>query len=119
MTEKVYILMTSTGSYEDYMTHIIGIYTSEEMAENGKIEYTEALANFFKSNPCPVNAEIAKKIESYEVTIDDDDNPAIELYQDWLFKTSGVSEISKEAWIVERILNKTDLDLIEHRTGQE
>jgi hypothetical protein len=115
MTEKVYILMTSSGFYEDYVTHIIGIYTSEEMAENGKIKYKGSLAKFFESNPCPVDDEIARKIESYEIFIEDDDNPSIELYNDWVYKTEGVSTMCKDPWIIEMVLNKTNLKIIEDR----
>lgn len=115
MEEKIYILMGSAGEHEDYITHIIGIYGSMEMAENGRIEYKEALAKFFEANPCPVDEEIAKKIEAYEISIEDDDNPSLELYYDWVFKTEGVSAMCKDAWIIERVLNKTNLKLIEDR----
>ena len=115
MQEKIYILMTSSGSYDDYMTHIVGIYTSAEMAEIGKGEYSDAITKFFDENPCPVDAETMEKIENYEINIEDEDNSNIELYNDWVYKTYGVSEMCKNAWVVEKILNKTNLELIENR----
>ena len=114
MQEKIYILMASSGAYDDYRTHIIGIYSSMEMAEIGRSEYSEAITKFFDDNPCPVDPETAEKIEAYDVTIDDND--IIELYNNWSFKTDGVSSICKDPWIVESFLNKTDLGLIEDRT---
>jgi hypothetical protein len=117
MEEKVYILMTSSGSYDDYMTHVIGIYNSMEMAETGKNEYGDAIAKFFNENPCPVDAETAERIENYDIIIDDENNPEVELYQDWVFKTDGVYDMCKDAWIVERILNKTNLEIIDDRSN--
>jgi hypothetical protein len=115
MEEKAYMLMTSSGEYDDYVKHIIGIYGSIEMAEEGKREYKESLAKFFEANPCPVDDEIARKIESYEISIEDDDNPSIELYNDWVYKTEGVSTMCKDPWIIEMVLNKTNLKIIEDR----
>lgn len=111
--------MTSSGSYDDYMTHVIGIYDSMEMAETGKNEYGDAIAKFFDENPCPVDEETREKIESYDITIDEenDDNSLIDLYQDWVFKTDGVYDMCKDAWIVERILNKTNLEIIDDRSN--
>lgn len=109
--------MTSSGSYDDYMTHVIGIYNSMEMAETGKNEYGDAIAKFFNENPCPVDAETAERIENYDIIIDDENNQEVELYQDWVFKTDGVYDMCKDAWIVERILNKTNLEIIDDRSN--
>ena len=109
--------MTSSGSYDDYMTHVIGIYTSMERAEKGKNEYAEAIVKFFDENPCPVDAETAEKIDNYDITIDDENKPEFELYQDWVFKTDGVSDMCRDAWIVEKVLNKTDLEIIDDRSN--
>jgi hypothetical protein len=117
MEEKIYILMTSSGSYDDYRTHVIGIYTSMERAENGKNEYAEAIVKFFDENPCPVDSETAEKIDNYDITIDDENKPEFELYQDWVFKTDGVSDMCRDAWIVEKVLNKTDLEIIDDRSN--
>jgi hypothetical protein len=109
--------MASSGSYDDYMTHILGVYSTRELAEVGKIKYKEALDKFFAENPCPVDEETRERIESYEITIDEDgDNSMIDLYQDWFIKTSGVFEMLKDAWIIERNLNEIDLKVIDDRT---
>jgi hypothetical protein len=116
--EILYILMTSSGSYDDYMTHILGIYSTLDLAEEGKVKYKEALDKFFDENPCPIDEETREKIESYEITIDEnnDDNSLIDLYQGWSIKTYGVFEMSRDPWITSKIINQTDLKIIEDRT---
>jgi len=117
MSEILYILMTSSGSYDDYMTHILGVYSSKELAEEGKIKYIEALDQFFAMNPCPVDEKTREKIESYEITIDDNgENTLIDLYQDWYFKTCSVFELSRDPWIIEKIIDQIDLKVIEDRS---
>ena len=109
--------MTSSGSYDDYMTHILGIYSTRELAENGKLKYKEALDKFFDENPCPVDEETRKKIESYDITIDENgNNHVIDLYQDWSIKTYGVFEMSRDSWIIEKMIDVIDLQVIEDRT---
>jgi hypothetical protein len=118
MEEKIYILMTSSGSYDDYMTHILGVYSTRELAEDGKVKYKEALDKFFDENPCPVDGETRKRIESYDITVDGDgDNSLIDLYQNWFIKTCGVFEMLKDSWIIEKTLNQIDLELIDDRTN--
>ena len=117
MVEIIYILMTSSGSYDDYMTHILGVYSTRELAEEGKVKYKEALDKFFDANPCPVDEETREKIEFYDITIDENgDNSVIDLYQDWSIKTYGVFEMSKDSWIIEKMINRIDLQVIEDRT---
>lgn len=109
--------MTSSGSYDDYITHILGIYSTVDLAETGKVEYKEALDKFFNENPCPVDDETREKIESYDITIDDaGDNSLIDLYQDWSIKTYGVFGMSRDSWIIEKIMDQIDLQVIEDRT---
>ena len=109
--------MTSSGFHDDYITHILGIYSTWDLAEAGKTLYREALDKFFNENPCPVDEETREKIESYEITIDDaDDNSLIDLYQNWSIKTYGVFVMSRDPWIVEKVMDQIDLQVMEDRT---
>jgi hypothetical protein len=116
MEGKIYILMTSSGAYDDYMTHILGIYSTQELAEEGKVKYKEALDKFFADNPCPVDEETKEKLDSYDIMLDDLDDSLADLYQDWFIKTGGVYSMCESSWIVEKILNETDTGLIDDRT---
>lgn len=115
--EISYILMTSSGSYDDYRTHILGVYSGKELAEEGKIKYTEALNKFFDINQCPVDEKTREKIESYEIKIDaNGENTQIDLYHDWYFRTIGVFEMSRDTWIIEKMTDQIDLKVIDDKS---
>ena len=61
MTENVYLLMTSSGAYDDYRTHIIGIYSSMEMAEREEVNILKLLLSFLMIIPARLIQRLQKK----------------------------------------------------------
>jgi hypothetical protein len=107
--EKAYVLVGSSGSWDDHTKFIIGIYSSEEAAneagDNFLVKRKETLEQIEKS--CPVSDEILKGIENYDFDPEEKLTSAqAEKYHEWWWAKHNVTNINDSYNVEEHTLNQ-------------
>jgi hypothetical protein len=112
----LYRLTTSRGMYDDYHQIDIGTYSSKELALAAKEEFLLEVQKILDANPCPIDNEMIKKIENYNMgEYEDDEQQRIEdLYLDWKYgAVYSVTELNlTDTRITEVEVDSTNFDFL-------
>jgi hypothetical protein len=112
----LYRLTTSRGMYDDYHQIDIGTYSSKELALVAKEEFLLEVQKILDTNPCPIDNEMIKKIENYNMgEYEEDEQQRIEdLYMNWKYgAVYAVTELNlTDTRITEVELDSTNFDFL-------
>jgi hypothetical protein len=112
----LYRLTTSRGMYDDYHQIDIGTYSSNALALGAKEEFLLEVQKILDANPCPIDNEMIKKIENYNMgEYEEDEQQRIEdLYMNWKYgAVYAVTELNlTDTRITEVELDSTNFDFL-------
>ena len=112
----LYRLTTSRGMYDDYHQIDIGTYTTNKLARAAKEEFLLEVQKILDANPCPIDKEMIKKIENYNMDeYEDEEKQRIEdLYLDWKYgAVYAVTELNlTDTRIIQVEVDSTNLDFL-------
>jgi hypothetical protein len=116
MSEKLYILSVSRGSWDDYHRINIGAFDSKEKADKAGKEFLELRAKAIADmeDKCPIEKSVHLKIEEdYDSELlDSMDVETINTYYRWKCHVSGLAEINNEYRVEPLYVNTMDLSVV-------
>jgi hypothetical protein len=116
MSEKLYILSVSRGSWDDYHRINIGAFDSKEKADKAGKEFLDlrdkAIADM--EDKCPIEKSVHSKIEEeYDSELlDSMDVKTINTYYRWKYHISGLTQINNEYRVEPLYINTMDLSAV-------
>jgi hypothetical protein len=108
---KVYMVVGSCGSWDDYNWFIVGIFTDIAQAEKAKEKFISDIQIKLSEVPCPISDEDRKKLDEYE-NLPDNWEELDRAYSRWKYVDTGnLLKYNMDSFKIEEVeLNAT----IEH-----
>jgi hypothetical protein len=100
MSEKMYILSVSGGSWDNYYHINLGVFDDENKANKAGDEFLEIRKNLIENleSGCPVDLSLHKKIyDDFDTELLDSlDETTVSKYYEWSYKLSRAKDINNE-----------------------
>jgi len=107
---KVYKVVTTKGSHEDFVRITIGIFSTPELAQQCIEKFQTEVDRLMQETPCPISQEEAAIIDNYESP---EAQPGEAQYMEWKYlKMNHILELNMDPAIVEIELDTIDLDFL-------